>query len=69
MANVLSKGQRAADNCLVQVGSSRVSCILNDLRNRQRRIRLNEAAITAHWEGKISAVEFGRFSRQPQELP
>jgi len=23
-------------------------------------IRLNEAAITAHWEGRISAIEFGR---------
>jgi hypothetical protein len=29
-------------------------------------IRLNEAAITAHWEGRISAIEFGR---RLQKLP
>jgi len=27
-------------------------------------IRLNEAAITAHWEGRISAIEFGRRLRK-----
>jgi hypothetical protein len=27
-------------------------------------IQLNEAAITAHWEGRISAIEFGRRLRK-----
>jgi hypothetical protein len=31
-----------------------------DLRIVSDWIRLNETAITAHWEGRISAIEFGR---------
>jgi hypothetical protein len=37
-----------------------------DLRAVSDWIRLNEAAIVAHWEGQISAVEFGR---RMQRLP
>jgi hypothetical protein len=37
-----------------------------DLSNVSDWIRLNEAAITAHWEGRISSIEFGR---RLQKLP
>jgi hypothetical protein len=35
-----------------------------DLRDVSNWIRLNEAAITAHWEGRISSIEFGRRLRK-----
>lgn len=37
-----------------------------DLRAVSQWIRLNEAAIVAHWEGRISAIGFGR---RLQKLP
>ena len=37
-----------------------------DLRAVSDWIRLNEAAIVAHWDGRISAIEFGR---RIQRLP
>lgn len=38
----------------------------DDLHKLEDWIRLNEAAIRAHWEGRISAIE---FSRRLQKLP
>jgi hypothetical protein len=37
-----------------------------DLRAVSQWVRLNEAAIVAHWEGRISAIKFGR---RLQKLP